>query len=180
MFEPNFCLRRVDVNVHIFVGNRYKHDHDWESARRQDIPVRFADGVQDDLVANQPAIDEEEHRVPVVLLDVRTRREQVYLHTGAAETLLVLDQLVQQVLSEDLKNAFTKRRGRRSGNDFKARALQQEMNLGERQGVMCTVRCDLAQLIRFRAEKLSARRNIEEQILNGYLCSAGKGLFTLR
>ncbi len=79
---------------------------DRKCAGRQNVPVRLADRVQNDLVAHQPPVNEKEHRIPVVLLDVRTRCEQMDLHSGPAVILLVFHQLVQKILAENLENTF--------------------------------------------------------------------------
>ena len=106
MLESDFRLCGMDVDIHILKGNRHEKNHDRECARRQHVPIRFADGVHDDLVADQPAVHEEEHRMPVVLLNVRPRGEDMDLQARPPEILSMLHELVEQVVPEDLKNPF--------------------------------------------------------------------------
>src|SRR5579864_8857642 len=103
MLEAHFGFRRMNVYIDIFVRNRQEQNHYRKSSRGQDIPVCLADRMKNDLVADQPSVDEEEHRIPVVLLNVRPRCKQVNLHAGAAELFLILQQLVEKILAEDLK-----------------------------------------------------------------------------
>src|SRR5262249_17212953 len=108
VLEPNFRLCGMHIHVDVFVWNRHEHDHDRKCAGWQNIPVCLADRMQDDSVTHQAAIDEKEHRIPVVLLNMRTRGEQVNFYTRPAKAFLVLDELVEQVSPEDLKNSISK------------------------------------------------------------------------
>ena len=107
MLEPDFGFRRMDIHINVFVRDCYKHDDNWKRTRGQDVPIRFADRVQDNLVANQAPVDEEEHLIPVVFLNMRPRCEQMDSNSGPAETFLMLDKLVDEIPSEYLKDAVT-------------------------------------------------------------------------
>ena len=98
------------------------------------------------------------------------------LHARPAKVLLVLDELVQQVLAENLKNAIAKAAGRGRRQNLEAGALQQEVNLWKRERIMRAVRRNLAQLVGFGAEKFAARRNVKEKILGSDLRAARKRL----
>src|SRR5215475_8746669 len=108
MFEPDFRLCRMNVHINVFVRDCHKHDDNRKRPRGQDVPIRVADRVQDNLVANQAPVDEEEHRIPVVFLNMRPRCEKMYSNSGPAETFLMLDKLVDEIPSEYLKDAVTK------------------------------------------------------------------------
>src|SRR2546421_12438588 len=133
MLEPHFRLRGMNVHIYIFIRNRQEQNDHGEAARRQNVPVRLADRMKDDLVAHEPAVDEEEHRIPVVLLNVRPGREQMNLQTAPAELFLIFDELVKQILAEDLKNPFTEARRDRRRQNFETRALQQKLDIRKRQ-----------------------------------------------
>jgi hypothetical protein len=68
--------------------------------------------------ADQPPVDEEKHRIPVVLLDVRPRREQMDLHARSSKVLLIFNQLIEEVFSKDLENSIAKSRRCGRGQDF--------------------------------------------------------------
>ena len=120
MLEADLGLRRMHIHIDILVRNRHKQDDDRKCARRQNVAIGLADRMQNDLVAHQPAIDKEEHRIPVVLLNVRTRREQMDLHAGSSEALFVFHKLIEKILAENLKNAFAETSRRRRGQDLEA------------------------------------------------------------
>src|SRR5436853_7526122 len=92
----------------------------------------------------------------------------------------MFDELIEEVLAEYLEYPVPEPgRGRRRQN-LKAGALQHKMNFGKRQGVMCAVGCDLAQLVRFGTKKFPAGRNVEKKILYGDLCAARERVLPLR
>src|SRR5260370_726913 len=102
----------MHVYIDIFIRNGYKQNDNSEGSRWQNTPIRIADSVKDDLVANQRAVDEEKHRIAVVLLNVRPGCKQMNLDAAPAQVLLILQQLLEKVLSKDLKYPFTKPAGR--------------------------------------------------------------------
>src|SRR5215831_10281931 len=108
MLEPYFRFCRMDVYIDVLEGNRYEHDDNRKRSRGQNVPIRLADRVQNNLVAHQAAVDEKEHRVPVVLLHVRAGREEMHLDAGASESLLMFDKLIEKILPENLKNSIAK------------------------------------------------------------------------
>src|SRR5207247_5556085 len=114
-------------------------DRDSEGPGREDIPVSLADRVKNNLVANETMIDEEEHRVAVIFLNMRPRREQIDFHTRSPVVLLVLDQLVEKIFAEDLKYAVAKARRHRRRENFEPGAPQHEVDFGKRQRVMGAV-----------------------------------------
>src|SRR5689334_1986080 len=100
----------MDVPVNVFVRDCHKHDDNWIRARGENVPIRVADRVQDDLVANHTPINEGERRLPVVCKNLLPRLDLVYFITGAAEAFLMLDKLVHQTPSEYLKEPVTEAR----------------------------------------------------------------------
>src|SRR5262245_26121779 len=180
MFETNFRLRRVDIDINIFVRNRHKHDHDRKCTGGQDVPISFANRMQDDSVPYQPSINEEEHRIAVVFLDVRPRRKYVNLYTRAAKAFFVLDKLIKQISPEHLKDSFAVTRRCRRRQNFETTTLQIKVNFRKGQSIVRTVGRNLAELVRFGPEKFPARRNVEEQIFHRDLRALWKRLLTLR
>src|SRR5262249_34269401 len=132
----------------VLVRNRHEHDDYRKHTRRQDISIRFADRVQNDLVSYKTPVDEEEHRIPVVLLHVRAGRKEMYLYSRPAESLLMFDELIEQVLPENLKETISKTVGRRRRQYFESTALQKEMNLRKSQRVVRAKSRNLAQFVR--------------------------------
>ena len=61
MLEADFRLCGMDIHVDVFKGNRDKQNYDWKRSGGKDIPIGLADRVQNDFVAHQPPVDEEEH-----------------------------------------------------------------------------------------------------------------------
>src|SRR5262245_59033248 len=100
--------------------------------------------MQNDLVANEPPVDEEEHRIPVVLLDMGPRSEQVDLHPRPAVVFFVFHQLIEKIVSENLENTVPKTASGRRCHDLEACALQNEMSFGKREGIVRAVGRDLA------------------------------------
>jgi hypothetical protein len=143
MFKPNFRFGRMHVHINVFVRNRHKHNHDRERTGRQNITVRFTDRVQNNLVSHKATVDKEKHRIPVVLLNVRPRCEEMNFHAGPPKCLFVLDELIQKVLAKHLENAFAESVSRGCGQDFKAGAFQQKVNLGKRKSIVSAVGCNL-------------------------------------
>src|SRR5439155_10083306 len=179
MLEPHFRLCGMNVHIDVFEGNSDEQDHNGKCTGGQDVPISFADRMKNDFVAHETAVDEKEHRIPVVFLNVRARGEQMDLHTGAAIVLLILHQLIQKILSENLKDAITKTACRRRRKNLETRTLQYEVNLRKRKGVVRAIRGDLTQLVRFRPKKFPAGGHVEEQGLHSDLRSARKSLFAL-
>src|SRR5215831_17011350 len=148
MLEPYFRFCRMDVYIDVLEGNRYEHDDDRKRSRGQNVPIRLADPVQNNLVAHQPSVDEEEHRIPVVLLHVRAGRKEMHLYAGPTKSLLMFDELIEQVLPENLKDTITKTFRCRRGKDFEAPAFQNEINVRKSERVMSAKGRNLAQLVR--------------------------------
>src|SRR5262245_1163900 len=133
MLESHLSLCRMNVHVDVFEWNSHEHDDHRKCAGWQDIPVRLADRVKNNFVAHQSAVDEEEHRIPVVLLNMRARREQMDLYAGAAIVLLIFYELIQKILPENLKDAIAETARRRRSKNLETRTLQHEVNLGKRE-----------------------------------------------
>ena len=73
--EPNFGLRRVDVDVHLSRIAVEEEERERETRRRHQIVIPPGDGVEYQAIPNQPPVDKNEDRIPVVLLDLWARHE---------------------------------------------------------------------------------------------------------
>src|ERR1700761_5670948 len=73
--EANFGLRRVHIDVDLLGRHLQKEQDDRKGGRRNHIPIRLADGVQQQPVADQPFVYKDIDRVPVQLLQLRFRKE---------------------------------------------------------------------------------------------------------
>src|SRR5262245_22424284 len=91
----------------------------------------------------------------------------------------MINQLIEQVFSEYLKQPIAKALCRCSAENLERAALQLKMDFRKRQRVMSHHRCDLAQFIGFRPQKLSPRGNVEKEIFDRDLSSAWKSLLAL-
>src|SRR5579872_2463446 len=65
----------MNVNIHFFGVTIEEQQGERIAGRRHQVVIRRRQRVQKQLVADQPAIDEQEDRVAIQLLDVRTGNE---------------------------------------------------------------------------------------------------------
>src|SRR4029079_10750884 len=111
---------------------------------------------------------------------VRCGVNRVHWTTCGRNFLFVLDELIQQILAENLKQSVAETIRRRRRENLESAASQQKLDLGKRQRIVSNHRRDLAQFRRFGFQKLAPSRNIEEEILHSDLCATRKRLLSLR
>ena len=96
--------------------------------------------MQHQPVANQPAVDEDEDRIAIVLLHLRARNETPQRelarrfirlrHLQHCRVLAQIDQVFQQMAAEHLKNAFTHSFDRRGMQQIRAAVPEFESLIG--------------------------------------------------
>ena len=112
----------MDVHVHFLVRQIEKKQNEGENSRRHDVAVRLADRVQQQPVADQPAVHKNINPVAVRALHFRPRSEPAHpqrsgplfrferrLGNGAAHGPFGrrnLRQLVERLPSKDLIDAL--------------------------------------------------------------------------
>src|SRR5262249_14833378 len=72
MAETHLCLGRMHVDVDLLAIALEKQQRKRIAGVRHEIVIRRGDGMQQQLVANQTAVDEGENRIAIALLDLRT------------------------------------------------------------------------------------------------------------
>ena len=75
--KTHFCLRGMNVHVHLCGRHFEKQKHHREDRRRHDVAIGFGNCVLHQPIANQAAIHENENRVAIQLLHFRLRDESV-------------------------------------------------------------------------------------------------------
>ncbi len=164
----------MHIHIHLFAIAIEKQQRERITRGRHQIVIRARKRMQQQTVANQAAVHEHENRIPIVLLHLRARNEAVsrkgsrrfvrFRHLQRAGARFQLDQIFQQLAAEDLKHTLAQRLDRRGMQQSRAAVPQFERLVGMRQAVMRYQRRDVRQFRLLRAQKLLARRNVEEQI----------------
>ena len=154
----------MDVDIHLARRQFQKQQHHRIHRRRNDVAVGLGQSVLDEAVANQPAVDEDENRIAIQLLDFGLRNEAVKAHLagicgsgGITFFVFVLappgrrlrhahvlkwlhsrhsNQLVEGFFAEDLINAFAVARHRRGDQHGVSGGMQFEMLFGMRQSIV--------------------------------------------
>ena len=178
----------MNVDVHFFAIAIQKQQREWKAGRRHQVVIGGRERVHQQAVANQPAVDEHENRIPVELLNLRRGDESAQgknarsgfggVHNGELALYHVeIDQLIQSLAAEYLVNALAQGLDRRNIQKVVAAVAQVEGFLRMSQAVMRGERSDVRQLGLIRTQKLLARRNIEEKIANRDGGPGGTGEF---
>ena len=78
--EADFGFRGMDVDIHLAGRQFEKQQHDRIDRGRNDVAIGLGESVLDQAVANQAAVDEDENRIAIQLLDLGLRDEAVEAH----------------------------------------------------------------------------------------------------
>src|SRR5580704_15355270 len=122
MAETHFDFRGVNVDVHFVVGQLEEKQNNWKDAKRDDIAIGVADGMEDQAIANQTAIYEDVDAIAIAALHFGPRGEpfdadfggffagfERRLGDGGANRPFGyrnFDQLIECGAAEDLIHAF--------------------------------------------------------------------------
>ena len=152
MPEAHFDLGRMDIYVHLLARQIQEEQRHGKHIRRQNIAVRFVNGVQQQPIAHQPAVDKNVDAVAVRPLHFRPRNEPAHRQLPRASAVIELrfcdrganwarngrdlDHLLERLPPKKLINAFGQRGHRRNVHDFLRGRLQRELPLGIRQRVV--------------------------------------------
>ena len=153
------------------------------SAGRHEVVIGRRDGVQQQPVANQAAVDEQEDRVAVVLLHLRAGDEaakqkntgaflvgRALRRLGQQQLLFVfadIDEFFQRLAAEDLKHALAQRRDGRDVQQFAIVVAKFERLVGVGQAVVGDEGRDVREFGLVGAQELLARGNVEEEVADG-------------
>ena len=187
--ETDFSLGRMDVDVHLVGGHLQKEQHDRIECGRQDVAIGFENGVDDDFVPDEAAVDEDEDGVAVELLHLRLADEAVQAQVAGSGWLVVGlaapgwrfgqsgaverklgghgQKLVERLPAKDLVDALGVGGYGRGDEDGIGGRVQLPVHLRVGQRVVRDQAGDMRELGGFRLEKLAACRSIEEKIANG-------------
>src|SRR5260370_4557348 len=159
------------------------------------VAIGFVDGVEDQAIAHEAAIDEDVDAIAIGTLDFRAGGGTV---GGGGRFLLSLlqlglgdgsakggadyrnfDQLVEGLLAEKLVDALGEALDRRAVDDLLRGRGENELLAGISKRVMGDQRGDVAQLGSFGFEELAARRNAVEKIgdTDGGACGKTGGVY---
>src|ERR1700733_10228 len=75
MAESDFGFRRMHVHVYLLWVAFQEEESERVRRSGHQVVISRREGMQQQPVANQPAIDENENRIPIALLHLRAREE---------------------------------------------------------------------------------------------------------
>src|SRR5664280_448570 len=185
--KAHLGLGGMHVDVNLGEGHLQEQQHDRENRRRNDVAVSLGEGVLHHAIANQAAIDEDENRVAVKLLDLRPRNKAVKFYVSGNRRFVVFfvapprrrlrqsharqrqqraqrNQLIERLLAKHLVDTLRVAGHGRGDQHGVGRGVQLPVHLGMGQGVVRYQRCDVRQFGGFSLQEFSARGNVEEQI----------------
>ena len=148
------------------------------TGRRHQVVIRGGERVQQQAVANQAAVDEQEDRIAVqssALAGAETKprsaKTRVVWFVGFHDVQLAfhhieIDQVFERLVAEHLIDAFRSVSTGVTSSSCVRSVPQLERFLGMRQAVVRDERSDVRELGLIGPQKLLARRNVEEQIAN--------------
>src|SRR5580693_7215548 len=184
----------MDVDIDLAGRQFEKQQHYRVDRGRNDVAICLSESVLDEAVANQAAVDEDENRIAIQLLDFGFRDEAVETHlaglgwAGRIAVLIFLlflasprrrlgqayalarlhgcerDQLVEGLFAEDLIDALAVSRYWRGYQHGVGGGMQFKMFFGMGQRVMRYQRGDVGEFGRFGFQEFLARGGIEEEI----------------
>ena len=117
--EAHLGLRRMNVHIHFFGIAIEEQQRERIAGRRNQVVIGGGERVHQQLVANQPAVDEQIDRIAIELLHLRARNESakrkhavpgivIAARQGQQITLVIpeVDQIFKDLAAEHLVNTI--------------------------------------------------------------------------
>ena len=187
--EANLCLGGVDVDVDLLRGHLEEEQDDREGCWRDDVAIGFGEGVEDETVADEAAVDEDVDGVAVELLQLGLGDEAAEANeagfglfvvggtlpggwlgdTGVGEVELGGngDEALKGFAAEYLEEALAGVEDRRCDEESLRGRVQLEVFLRVREGVVRDERGDVAELGGLATEEFAAGGGVEEEVADG-------------
>ena len=194
--EADLGFRRMHVDVDLFGVALEEQERKWVRTRGHEIVVRRGDGMEQQTVANQAAIDEDIDGIAVPLLHLRAREEAREAkearrwvvvvggfaaivgdglgggHAGRRKEHFPLayadfHKLVEHLATEYLVHALLHGADRSDVQQFRGTAGEDECLFGVRQAVMRDERGDMRQFGGLGAQEFAAGGDVVEKIADG-------------
>ena len=179
--EAHLGLRRVHVDVHLLRVALEEQQRERIRRRRHQVVIRRGERVQQQAVANQAAVDEDEDRIAIALLHLRAREEAAQAERARARLAVARLRVGRQQQSslsrapistrsssspaaEHLVDALLQGRDRRDVQQLGRAAGELQGLVGMRQAVVRHQRGDVRQLGLLGAQKFLARGDVVEEI----------------
>ena len=70
--KTNLCLGRMHIHVHLFRRHFQKKEHDRIGRWRNDVAVRFPNGMQQEAITNKPLVYKNIDGITIQLLQFRS------------------------------------------------------------------------------------------------------------
>ena len=163
--EPNFLLGRMHIHIHQIGRQVHMQEKRRVTPAWHDIAVGALNGEIDYRRARRPAIDENHLQFAIHAAARRHPRVSADLHHPVSETdgAQVSGDLRAVQVADPVEQAF----GCRQPIDILVVGAQDEFDADVRQRLQQECLPDMRELRRRRAQKLAARRHIEEEIAHG-------------
>lgn len=191
--EADFGFRRMDVDVDLFCVAIEEEQREGKGAGRHQVVIGGLHGVEEEFVADQPAVDEKIDGIAVVLLHLRHGDEAAEEEDASAFlvgqslrgirekkfffVLADVEEVFERMAAEDLEDAFAQGGDWCDMEEFAVVVAELEGFIGMGEGVMRHQRGDVGEFGLIGTKEFLARGDVEEEIANGDDGSVGEGGF---
>ncbi len=169
----------MDVDVHFLAIAIQEKERERVTGRRHQVMIGRRKRVQQQAIADEAAVDEQEDRIAVQLLNLRRGDKSAqcedalraligFDHIEFALEDVQIDQLFERLSAEHLINSLAQGRDRSDIKQYAGAVPKLEGFLRMRQAIVRGERCDVGQLGLIGAQKFLACWDIVKEIAHGY------------